>query len=103
LHFADKHPGTQTVALTENYRSTPEVLALANRLTANGPREPLTTSRPAGPEPTINPFRDPNAELSNLVAGMRNLLEAGVPSSEIAVLVRTNAQLPPIEDALTRA
>src|SRR5205814_9585199 len=52
LRFADKHPGAKTVALTENYRSTPEVLALANRLTADGPRGALTTARSSGPEPT---------------------------------------------------
>jgi DNA helicase-2/ATP-dependent DNA helicase PcrA len=103
LHFADKHPGARTVALTENYRSTPQVLEAANRLTSGGPRGALTTSRPRGPEPTINAYRDPTAELAGLVAGIRTLLETGVPSSEMAVLVRTNAQLPPIQDALTRA
>ncbi len=75
LHFADKHPGAQTIALTENYRSTPQVLELANRLTADGPREALTTTRPAGPAPTINAFRDPNAEMAGLVEGIRRLLD----------------------------
>ena len=103
LRFADKHPGAQTIALTENYRSTPQVLELANRLTAGGPRGALTTSRPAGPEPTIHHFADPTASLAALVAGIRKLIAAGVSKSEIAVLVRINAQLPPIEDALTRA
>jgi len=103
LNFADKHPGAQTIALTENYRSTPQVLELANRLTANGPRGALTTSRPTGPEPTINYFRDLDTELAALVAGIRTLQASGTASSEMAVLVRVNAQLPPIEDALTRA
>ena len=103
LRFADKHPGAQTVALTENYRSSPQILELANRLTADGPRGALTTSRPAGPEPVINAFAGPDVETNALVAGIRTLTASGVPPSEIAVLVRTNAQLPPIEDALTRA
>jgi DNA helicase II / ATP-dependent DNA helicase PcrA len=93
LRFADRHPGTRTIALTENYRSTPQVLALANRLTAGGPRGALTTSLPAGPE----------VEVNALVAGIRRLVGSGVGKSEIAVLVRINAQLPPIEEALTRA
>ncbi|MEX2547828.1 MAG: ATP-dependent DNA helicase UvrD2 [Chloroflexota bacterium] len=103
LRFAEAHPGAQTIALTENYRSTPQVLEWANRLTAKGPRGALTTSRPTGPEPTINAFAGPEVEVNGLVAGIRKLLATGVASSEIAVLVRINAQLPPIEDALTRA
>ena len=103
LNFAKKHPGAQTIALTENYRSTPEVLELANRLTAESPRDPLTTSRKAGPEPSINAYRDPVAELAGMTAWIKKLQAADVATSEIAVLVRTNAQLPPIEDALTRA
>ena len=103
LHFADKHPGARTIALTENYRSTPQVLAFANRLTADGPRGALTTTRPAGLEPTIDRFAGPEVEVNALVDGIRRLIGGGVAKSEIAVLVRINAQLPPIEDALTRA
>ncbi len=103
LRFADKHPGARTIALTENYRSTPQVLALANRLTADGPRGALTTTRPAGPEPSIDRFAGPEVELNVLVSGIRKVIAEGVAKSEIAVLVRINAQLPPIEDALTRA
>jgi len=102
LSFADKHPGARTIALTENYRSTPQVLELANRLTAGGPRGALTTSRPAGPEPTINQFAGPEVEINAVVEGIRQLIEVGVAKPEIAVLVRVNAQLPPIEEALTR-
>ena len=42
-------------------------------------------------------------EINALVAGIRKLMTDGVPTSEIAILVRINAQLPPIEEALTRA
>ena len=52
-------PGARVVALTENYRSTPEVLDLANRLlwSAGRPKR-LSATRPAGPGPTITPPRD---------------------------------------------
>jgi DNA helicase-2/ATP-dependent DNA helicase PcrA len=103
LRFADKHPGAQTIALTENYRSTPQILQLANRLTADGPRGALTTARPTGPEPTIDRFAGPEVEVNAVVAAIRRLISTGVAASEVAVLVRINAQLPPIEDALTRA
>ena len=74
LHFADKHPGARTIALTQNYRSTPQVLGLANRLTAGGPRGALTTSRLAGPEPTIDRLAGPEVEVNALVAGIRRLV-----------------------------
>ncbi len=103
LRFADKHPGARTIALTQNYRSSPQVLELANRLTASGTRGALAAIKPAGPEPSIDRFAGPELELNALVAGIRRLIADGVATSEIAVLVRINAQLPPIEDALTRA
>jgi DNA helicase-2/ATP-dependent DNA helicase PcrA len=103
LRFAELRPGAHTIYLTENYRSTPQVLELANRLTAGGPRGALTTSRPAGPEPTIDRFAGPEVEVNEIVTGIQRLLGSGVPAAEIAVLVRINAQLPPIEEALTRA
>jgi DNA helicase-2/ATP-dependent DNA helicase PcrA len=103
LGFEAAHPGARVVPLVENYRSTPQVLELANRLIAPGPRGALRSSRPAGPAPTIRRFADDTAELVALVAGVRECLEAGTSPSEIAVLVRINAQLPEIEQALTRA
>jgi len=103
LHFSDRHPGARTVTLTDNYRSSAQVLELANRLTAGGPRSALRPTMPDGPAPTISRMSSEEDELSELVGGMRRLLADGVTASEIAVLVRTNAQLAPIEHALTRA
>ena len=102
--FADRHAGSRVVELTENYRSTPEVLDLANRLLLNAGRpKRLTATRPSGPPPSIARHPTDEAELAWLAGSVRALLEAGVAASEIAVLVRTNAQIEPIEGALTRA
>ena len=102
--FADRHDGARTVALTENYRSSPEVLELANRLIAgSGRTKRLTATRPSGPQPTITRHPTADAELAALVARIRQLIAGGTPAPEIAVLVRMNAQLVPIEAALTRA
>ena len=103
LGFEGAHPGARVVALVENYRSTPEILQLANRLTGTGVRGALTSTRPAGPVPTIWRFADDEAERAALVNGVRELLRAGIESGEIAVLVRINAQLPELEQALTRS
>jgi len=102
--FARGHPGTTIVELTENYRSSPEILALANRLIAStGRTKALTATRPSGPPPTRSAFADPAAELAGLVTAIRARIREGVGAGEIAVLVRLNAQLPPIEAALTTA
>jgi DNA helicase-2/ATP-dependent DNA helicase PcrA len=102
--FADRHEGARVVELTENYRSSPEILELANRLiAASGRTKRLTATRPSGPPPTISGHRTADAELVALVAWVRRLVDQGTSPPQIAVLVRTNAQLEPIETALTRA
>jgi DNA helicase II / ATP-dependent DNA helicase PcrA len=104
MTFADRHEGARVVELTENYRSSPEVLELANRLiAASGRTKRLTATRPSGPPPTIGGHRTADAELVALVAWVSRLVDQGTPPPQIAVLVRTNAQLEPIETALTRA
>ncbi|HEV2005247.1 MAG TPA: ATP-dependent DNA helicase UvrD2, partial [Candidatus Limnocylindrales bacterium] len=103
LGFERVHPGARVVALVENYRSTPQVLELANRLTGKGLRGALLSTRPAGPVPTIRRFADDEAERDALVTGIRELLRAGIEPGEIAVLVRINAQLPEFEQPLARS
>ena len=102
--FADRWPGAREIALVRNYRSTPQVLALANRLLASEGRvKRLEATRGDGPEPSITRHPTAEAELDALVAGVRERIADGVAASEVAILVRTNAQLAPIEEALTRA
>jgi DNA helicase-2/ATP-dependent DNA helicase PcrA len=102
--FEDRWPGAQVLPLTRNYRSTPEILDLANRLiAAEGRAKRLVPTRPAGPAPTISRHRDAAQELAALVTWIRARLADGTDAAEIAVLVRMNAQLAPLEEALTRA
>ncbi|MEO8207390.1 MAG: ATP-dependent DNA helicase UvrD2 [Chloroflexota bacterium] len=101
--FATRYPTAHEVLLSRNYRSSPEILALANRLlAADGRRKRLVATRPAGPPPTIQKATDAEAELGRLVQSIGALHAAGTPTSEIAVLVRMNAQIAPIEAALTK-
>ena len=102
--FARTHPGTTVVELTENYRSSPEILGLANRLIAStGRAKALTATRSSGPPPGCVPYADAEAELAGLVRTIRARIDEGIVPPEIAVLVRMNAQLAPIESALTTA
>jgi len=98
--FADRYPDARVVRLSQNYRSTPQVLELANRLI---PGRELRSSGTDGPKPTLVPHADDDRELAAIVAGVRALLADGVASTEIAILVRTNAQLVAFEAALTGA
>ena len=59
--FAARHPGARVIDLLENYRSSPQVLSLANRLLASaGGAKRLVATRPDGPEPD-HPCRWPTA------------------------------------------
>ncbi len=102
--FASRWPGATVVSLVRNYRSTPQVLELANRMiAAKGRTKRLVATCGDGPLPTISRHASADAELAALVAWIRARLGDGVAPSEVAVLVRMNAQLAPIEEALTRA
>jgi DNA helicase II / ATP-dependent DNA helicase PcrA len=106
--FSRRFPEAQVVRLEDNYRSSPEVLALANRLLAATPGRPdrgkrLVATRPSGPEPTVAAFENAEREVRAVVAEVGRLAGAGVDPDEVAVLVRTNAQIPPFEEALAAA
>ena len=102
--FATRWPGTREITLVRNYRSTAQVLVLANRLiAAEGRDKRLVATRPDGPEPVVAKHATAQAELDALAGWIRVRLKEGIAPSEIAVLVRMNAQLASIEEALTRA
>ena len=102
--FAGRWPGAREIALVRNYRSTPQVLELANRLiAADGRAKGLVATRPDGPAPVVAKHATAEAELDALAGWIRVRLGEGIVPSEIAVLVRMNAQLASIEEALTRA
>jgi DNA helicase-2/ATP-dependent DNA helicase PcrA len=107
--FTRRHPAAKVVRLEENYRSTPQVLTLANRLLAKapsdrpGPRKRLVATRPEGPEPVIVAHESADHEGEAIVAEIRRLLDEGVDADQIAILVRINAQVPPLEEYLAAA
>jgi len=84
----------RVVRLEQNYRSTPQVLELANRLVPRlgGSAKTLRAVLPDGPEPEVRPNADVVARIAALAA-------EGVPLEEQAVLVRTNARTTEFEEA----
>lgn len=100
--FPAKHPGTTSVDLVRNYRSTPQVIAAANTLLAGTPSQgvELRAQRPAGPEVVYQPRPDEVEEAESVAARITALNAAGRPFGEIAVLFRINAQSQSFEEAL---
>jgi len=98
--FEDRYPGCRVIALTQNYRSTPQILSLANRLVAASSQ--LRATLDDGASPSLSAHTDAGEEESAIVAAIGAHAAAGVPMNEIAILVRTNAQLVGFESALTR-
>ncbi|HVV57199.1 MAG TPA: ATP-dependent DNA helicase UvrD2 [Gaiellaceae bacterium] len=99
LDLPRRYPHATVVRLEENYRSTPQVLELANRLVPRlgGAEKVLRPTRPAGPEPVVRPYPSPGDEAAAIVAAIR---AAGAPLEEIAILCRTNARLADFEEVL---
>ena len=105
LGVAGRFPGAAVVRLEENYRSTPQVLELANRLVPSlgGAEKVLRATRADGPEPVLRPFVSAEAEDAWLAGELRGLEAAGVPFEETAILCRTNARLADFEEVLHEA
>jgi DNA helicase II / ATP-dependent DNA helicase PcrA len=106
LGFTTRFPHATVVRLEENYRSTPEVLELANRLATRlgGFRKTLRSTRPSGAPPLARAEPDEEAEVGAVVQAVRRLhQEEGVALEEIAVLYRINARSEPFEEAFAAA
>jgi DNA helicase-2/ATP-dependent DNA helicase PcrA len=109
LDFSRRFPEAAVVRLERDYRSTPQVVSLANRVIAAargrmaGSKLHLVGQRDPGPNPTFNEYPDEVAEATAVAKKIKNLLEAGTAASEIAVLYRINAQSEVYEEALTEA
>ncbi|MEU5875625.1 ATP-dependent DNA helicase UvrD2 [Glycomyces sp. NPDC047369] len=106
LGFTRKHPGAQLVRLVRDYRSTPQVVGLANQIIGESKgreakmRLELVGQRPDGPAVAAEVFADEAEEADMIARRCRQLIADGTSPSEIAVLYRTNAQSQAYEEAL---
>ena len=109
LDFSRRFPDAAVVRLERDYRSTPQVVSLANRVIAAargrmaGSKLHLIGQRPPGPEPVFRDHPDEVAEATAVARSAKRLIESGTPAAEIAVLYRINAQSEVYEEALTAA
>ncbi len=110
LGFARRHPQAQVVKLVRNYRSSPQVVNLANLVVRSGPRigaadtlVELQAQGEPGPAPSLTAYSDDAAEAAGVARAITRLVADGTPASEVAVLFRTNAQSEAFEAALAAA
>jgi len=107
--FRRRYPDAAVVRLVRDYRSTPQVVRLANDVLARAGRArssaavELVAGRPSGPPVTFDVYDDDEAEARGVATRIAALRRSGVPASQIAVLYRTNAQSQVVEQALGEA
>jgi ATP-dependent DNA helicase UvrD/PcrA len=105
LGLPERFPHATVVRLEANYRSTPQVLELANRIVPRlgGAQKVLGATQPPGPETVARPFASTLDEVAFVVERVGVLTAEGVPYEEMAVLCRTNARLADFEEPFHEA
>ena len=108
LTFKTRFPNAQTFRLSRGYRSTPEIINTANQILRSANLisdhgNELSSANSHGDKPLINGFNTSGDEIAFVVGAVVENISAGVDSSDIAILARTNAQLDQIKSALNNA
>ena len=105
LAFEKDWPDATVVKLEENFRSTPNILEVADNLIAinrNRKEKTLIPTKPAGKDIAVTVFEDENDEAQGVVRQIKQLTEQGASLSDIAVFYRVNAQSRALEEAFIR-
>lgn len=106
MDMPEHFPGTQTIMMTTNYRSTPQILAVANDLIAvNTDRiaKTLEPTCPDGPMPVWDHAKTAQNEAVRLVERICAMHGQGVRYGDVAVLYRAHYVTRAIEEALRNA
>ena len=102
--FGRKHPGARIVELTRDYRSTPQIVSLANDVLARSSQREgtvrLSSQRDGGAQVTYRTYDDDRAEAEGVAASIADLIAGGMAPHSVAVLMRTNGQSQAFEEAL---
>lgn len=103
LNFEKQYTNTKVIKLEENYRSTFPILDLANQVikeSANRKDKTMRTAQMEGALPQMWATGDSDHEAAIVVEEIIKLQSHGVQLSDIAILYRSNTQVPPFEDQL---
>ena len=99
---ATRWPSAEVVRLDDNHRCSPQVVAAAAAVLGRSGGE-LRSCRPDGPLPAVRCYPTDRAETIGVVSEMRQARAGGLTWSDLALLVRTNAQIAAFEAALRDA
>ena len=105
LDFDKEFPQTQTIPMMTNYRSTPQIIAVANDLIAknrNRIKKDLLPVLPDGPPVIYHHARTAEEEAQWIHAKIRKLSEQGVPLSDIVILYRAHYLTRSLETVLIK-
>jgi DNA helicase-2/ATP-dependent DNA helicase PcrA len=105
LEFEQRYPDAQRFDLTVNYRSTPQILALANASIAANVRQfekELSSVRRDGTLPGVVPCRDVGQQAAFVAQRVLEVRDEGIPLPEIAVLYRAHHHSMEIQFELAR-
>jgi DNA helicase-2/ATP-dependent DNA helicase PcrA len=101
LNFTKRFPEAEVIRLSAGYRSTPEIINIANAILRSGELgHDLEAVNSHGNQPATSGFKSESEEINSIVESLRLKIESGTKPHEIAVLARTNAQLEDLEKAL---
>jgi DNA helicase II / ATP-dependent DNA helicase PcrA len=109
MSFPERHPNTRICRIETNYRSTPQILALANGVLLAQPKgrhfdKELRASRANSQKPFVVQCMDDREQAEFIVKRVRSLIEDdGVSAREIAVLYRSHFLALEVQLALSRA
>ncbi len=104
LNFSKDYDNCRIVKLLENYRSTQEILDVANRVISRNTlrHDKELYSSKTGGLVEIKEYESPRHEAQSIAMRIEELIEDGVKPSDIAVLYRTNYQSRIIEEELVK-
>ena len=105
LEFDQAFPGTKTILMMENYRSTPEILAAANSLidkNAHRVKKALLPTLPSGSPVVCHLAGSQEAEAGWIAGQIQELHRQGVPYRDMAVLYRAHYVTRAVEEVLLR-
>ncbi len=106
LEFERDYNSVRSIRLEQNYRSTGNILALANAVIKHNRRrhaKELWSDLPEGNKPKLNTFENENQEAEKVTDAVRELAASGIALRQMAILYRTNAQSRVFESALMQA
>lgn len=106
LDFDKEFPQTQTILMMTNYRSTPQIIAVANNLIGknkNRIKKDLLPVLPDGPPVVYHHARTAEEEAQWICAEIKRLADQGIPFSDLVILYRAHYLTRALETVLIKA